>query len=231
MKDQYFGDINDYVKYGLLRCFNKAGLSIGVCWMLTRDDGRSDGRKIQYLRNPDRWRAYDPQLFDHLAQALTNQPRSIRRIERSDLLLNASYCPSYVPEDEASRKTWLTNALTTLESADLLFFDPDNGIEVKSRPYGRTGSSKHIYWDEIEAAWAVGRSLLIFQHFTREKRKQYVSRLLEQLSRHTSGRTLAFVSSNVVYLLAYQQAHEANVNLTLATIASDWRDRIVVAKS
>jgi len=35
MKNQYFGDINDYRKYGLLRCFAEAGLNIGVCWMLT----------------------------------------------------------------------------------------------------------------------------------------------------------------------------------------------------
>src|SRR5687768_3003787 len=64
MKNQYFADINDYFKYGILRCLGKGGLRIAVCWMLTPDDGRSDGRKISYLSNPDRWRNYDPVLFD-----------------------------------------------------------------------------------------------------------------------------------------------------------------------
>ena len=40
MKNQYFGDINDYRKYGLLRLIaKKTGLKIGICWMLTPDDG------------------------------------------------------------------------------------------------------------------------------------------------------------------------------------------------
>ena len=37
MKNQYFGDVNDYRKYGLLRLLGRAGkVKIGVCWMLTR---------------------------------------------------------------------------------------------------------------------------------------------------------------------------------------------------
>jgi hypothetical protein len=40
MKNQYFGDINDYRKYGLLRILSDEGsMRTGVCWMLTRDDG------------------------------------------------------------------------------------------------------------------------------------------------------------------------------------------------
>jgi hypothetical protein len=48
MKNQYFGDINDYRKYGLLRRL-QAGLSLCVCWTLTDDDGSSDGRFLEYL--------------------------------------------------------------------------------------------------------------------------------------------------------------------------------------
>lgn len=39
MKNQYFGDINDYRKYGLIRLLTGAGkLKTTVCWMLTPDD-------------------------------------------------------------------------------------------------------------------------------------------------------------------------------------------------
>jgi hypothetical protein len=41
MKDQYFADINDYRKYGLLRILGE-GLRVGVCWMLTKPDGSGD---------------------------------------------------------------------------------------------------------------------------------------------------------------------------------------------
>lgn len=40
MKHQYIGDINDYRKYALLRTLSADGVNrIGVCWMLTPDDG------------------------------------------------------------------------------------------------------------------------------------------------------------------------------------------------
>ena len=39
MKNQYFGDINDYRKYGLLRILSTYGpIKTAVCWMLTPDD-------------------------------------------------------------------------------------------------------------------------------------------------------------------------------------------------
>jgi hypothetical protein len=49
MKNQYFGDINDYRKYGLLRAFAEAHLSVGVCWLLTADDAGGDGELRRLL--------------------------------------------------------------------------------------------------------------------------------------------------------------------------------------
>ena len=86
MKNQYFGDIIDYRKYGLLRVLNVAGLSVGVCWMLTADDDRLDGLKTSYLQNPHRWRHYDPPLFDFLKAALNDYRRSVVEFEKSRLL-------------------------------------------------------------------------------------------------------------------------------------------------
>ena len=46
MKVQYFGDVNDYRKYVLLRLLAKSGeFKIGVCWMLTPADDRTDGKQ------------------------------------------------------------------------------------------------------------------------------------------------------------------------------------------
>jgi hypothetical protein len=46
MKNQYFGDINDFRKYGLLNVIaNVTKQRIGVCWMLTEDDGIRDENK------------------------------------------------------------------------------------------------------------------------------------------------------------------------------------------
>ncbi len=50
MEDQYFGDINDYRKYGLIRVLQaETGLRVLITWMLTPDDGRRDGELRAYL--------------------------------------------------------------------------------------------------------------------------------------------------------------------------------------
>lgn len=227
MKNQYFGDINDYLKYGLLRCFGDAGIRVGVCWMLTPDDARSDGRKISYLYNPEQWREFDPNLFDSLTAAITKGSRRVRHFEKSQLLPKASFCHALVPDHQPSRKTWLTTSLRNLGNVDVLFFDPDNGIEIKSIREGRKGSSKYLYWDEIQLAWSRGSSLLIFQHFSREKRDSHISRLTTRLEEFAPGSTvLPLITSNVVYLLAYQQRHASQVVDALKTIDKRWAGQI-----
>ena len=61
MKNQYFGDVNDYRKYGLLRILSASGQAgVGVCWMLTPSDGRTDGQLLTYLDQPARYRNFAP---------------------------------------------------------------------------------------------------------------------------------------------------------------------------
>ncbi|HYJ88793.1 MAG TPA: hypothetical protein VEW46_22205 [Pyrinomonadaceae bacterium] len=226
MKDQYFGDINDYFKYGILRCFADAGLSIGVCWMMTPNDGRADGRKIKYLTDGRTWKDYDPDLFDSLAEAVKRH-RGIRQIKDFQILPDCSFCSDVVPDSQRLRNRWLSLALSKLSGVDLLFFDPDNGIEVRSTPIGKRGSSKFLYWHEIEEAWAQGCSLLIFQHFPRQNRKEYVSRLVSELSKHVlGGQVVPLITSNVVYLLAYRECHRIKVTLALEAIAKTWQGQV-----
>ena len=68
MKHQYFGDINDYRKYGLLRHLSNFGeITTSVCWMLTPDtEGNADGQKLAYLEKPQKYRHHDPAHFDLL---------------------------------------------------------------------------------------------------------------------------------------------------------------------
>ena len=55
MKNQYFGDINDYRKYGLLRALQSNGDGrLLVAWMLTPDDGGPDGGFRTYLQESER---------------------------------------------------------------------------------------------------------------------------------------------------------------------------------
>jgi hypothetical protein len=227
MKNQYFGDVNDYLKYGLLRGFTGIGLRIGVCWMLTPDDQRSDGSKIKYLSKHEQWRLYDPILFDHLSQSIKKQTRHVREAQKPALLYDALFFNALVPDNEQLRRIWLTKALVKLKRADLLFFDPDNGIEVKSKPWGRTGSCKYLYWDEIKRAWSQDFSLLIFQHFPRQNHERYALHLASQLREQIcNADVIPLITSNVVYLLARQPRHIVQVDAALTAISTNWKGLI-----
>jgi hypothetical protein len=230
MKNQYVGDINDYRKYGLLRAILEAtDLRLLVGWMLTSNDGSADGKRTDYLDDPDRWARYDRPLFDGLKTRLSNAPeRSVTLIERSGLLPEASYYAAVVPSKAAERTVWFESLRAAADRHDLVFLDPDIGIEVKSKAFGRKDSPQYLYWHEIETLWADGRSLLIYQHFPRVTRPAFVQRMMDALQEHTpSGSVEAFSTTYVVFLMALQTPHQRYhaeiVDLTRARWGSEIR--------
>lgn len=211
MKNQYFGDINDYRKYGLLRSITEAShLRLLVSWMLTPDDGSSDGKFVSYLDNPELWEKYDHELFHKLHDILNNQQqRNVSLIEDTELLPTAQFFSEFVPDPSSERNAWFNSLAEQAKKNELIFLDPDNGIEVKSKPYGRKNSSKFLYWREIEALWRSGNSLLIYQHFIREKRFNFIQRMLSELQNVTAGSLVeAFSTPHVVFLMALQPGHQ-----------------------
>ncbi len=225
MKNQYFGDINDYLKYGILRCFSAADLRVAVCWMLTPNDGRTDGRKTTYLSKPDRWRPNDPLLFDSLLRALRTHARCVRHIEDFGLLANTSFFHDKVPEDSLARESWLEKFIRSGAEADLLFFDPDNGIEVDSTRWGTKGSSKYIFWHEIRLAWSRSSALLIFQHFCRERRDNFIARLSKRLKETLPDSYVrSIVTAHVVYFLVYRQEQSAKIECGLGKVSERWHN-------
>ncbi|WP_103027685.1 hypothetical protein [Salinibacter altiplanensis] len=114
MKNQYFGDINDYYKYGLLRALLRpASMDLLVGWMLTPDEGSTDGRKTSYLDRPDRYRSLDPELFDFLSRAVQNdQRRGVSAIEETGLLPRASYFSRFIPDGRNERSGYFDALLS-----------------------------------------------------------------------------------------------------------------------
>ncbi len=167
MKDQYFGDINDYRKYGILRCFGWAGLKVGVCWMLTPSDASGEGRETKYLSQPEQFRCYDPELFDGLASAVGAGRRAVS--EAQPLLPGAIFYDVLMPARGAARVGWFERALRDLGAADVIFFDPDKGLEADEPTRGSGKSQKHLSWSEVEATWRASKSLLIFHYNGRPK--------------------------------------------------------------
>ena len=229
MKDQYFGDINDYRKYGLLRAIIRAsGFRILVAWMLTPDDESTDGNLISYLEHPGKWSRHDPVLFHNIKELLaSDRKRRVSLIEGSSLIPKAEYFSSIVPDTASERSSWFSSLAQRAQDSDFVFLDPDNGLEVKSKAYGGKDSSKFLYWREVETLWTSGKSLLIYQHFIREKRLSFIQRMLETLRNTTPGSLVeAFSTSYVVFLMALQPEHQEFHQAIVSSVQENWEGQI-----
>jgi len=228
MKNQYFGDINDYRKYGLLRILAVSGpFRIGICWMLTADDGRTDGQLTNYLYAPDKWRRHDPQLFDCLRKLLVSDAtRAVSLIQDEQILPGAKYFNQLLTDPLASRQTYFKQLYSQLTNIDLVFFDPDNGIEVKSKPMSAKGSSKYIYWSELLDAFNSGLTILIYQHFPRRERSSFIEQIKSEIQMHLGVDVVYwFRTPQVVYFLVPQEQHIDRVHMSIEKVVENWSIR------
>jgi hypothetical protein len=232
LKHQYFGDVNDYLKYGVLRGLSEvARLRVGIVWMLTPDDGRRDGSRTDYRRK-SAWRAHDPGLFDRLASL--DSGRRARRVgwmRRWNLVPEALDFAAPLPQSVGARDRWLRSSLETLAGCPLLFFDPDNGFEVRSVPRGRRYSNKYLYWDEAVAAWEAGHSLVVYQHFPRRDRDAHSHELHACARGRLPGvHVTLFRTAHVVFLLAARPGHAAGLERAADRVGERWNGRLDVIR-
>jgi hypothetical protein len=168
--------------------------------MLTDADGRSDGGRLAYLGDAPRFRDLDPPLFDVLAKLVAESWRDVLAVEAAMILPDTTFHADTLLNAYAARQDYFDKLWSGLGSDDLIFFDPDNGLEVPRRPRGRRHSSKYLYWDELARALDGGCSICVYQHFPRKPRAPFVAALLDRLGDLAPGnRAFAVLSPWVAY--------------------------------
>lgn len=233
MKNQYFGDINDYRKYGLLRILCEcSGLPLGVCWMLTQNDGGSDGKFLQYLDAPDTWQRFDSDLYERLLGLNTRKClRSVSLADAWNVLPGAEYHSGFLTDSLADRESYFRTACTRLSSAPLFFFDPDNGLEVRSVRRGRKNSCKYLYWEEVRKAYARGHSVIIYQHFPRTERSGYIARRVKETVDHLGPPFVdTYSTGHVLFILAPRPEHVPGFERTQEVIAHRWQKQFLARR-
>lgn len=190
MKNQYVGDIGDYGKMGLLRILQHAGFRVGVNWYLTPDDNSKDGRHIHYLDKP--CDTPDTYLHKALSQLVKTGCRNVSGLESSDLLPGAVFYnetldysqTNQASERKAIRIRWDESARKRLKDCDIVFLDPDNGLEINStKPYDMAGN-KYVTYEEAAQYYAAGKSVLIYNHRDRSTEEKYIKRFRRFCNMH-----------------------------------------------
>jgi len=235
MKNQFFGDINDYMKYGLLRILSGGKRnSASVCWMLTRDTGGPGGKKTEYLLQPDKWANFDHNLFYALHESvIIYGERNVTRAEGDDVLSPEifSYFKRELPRDLSERRQYFRDFLECAKSKehDLAFFDPDNGLKTKVSPRERIRSVSFLYLDELKAAFNRGLSMLVIQFLPFAKQLEFVDRRVGQILRGLEVEEIAcFRTQHAVFFLIPQAQHSEMMKERSECVNEVWHRKIRV---
>jgi hypothetical protein len=231
MKNQYYGDINDFKKYSLIRHLTGEGeIQITMCWALTENDEHKDGSRVNYLMEPPKWRKFDPIVFDQLRRdLLIKGERKVENIELSNILANCRFFNQILKDDEKERDKFFQEFYEFSQDTDLIFLDPDNGLEIKSIPRGAGKSSKYVYWKELLQLYNTGKSLLVYQHFPRRNREHFIDNITSKVFQIVgSSIVFLYITSNVLFILIPQKKHERYFRKKNLTISKNWKDLIIV---
>ena len=237
MKNQYFGDVGDFGKYGLLSALSSSGLKLGVNWYLTSNDTKTDGKFIEYLDKSE-FIDSDVELADFLRGCIDLENRNVSEIknferfsqfEYHDDILDLKHIQALSESGRrkriATRIKWFEDSLQKLSSCNLIFCDPDNGIETKAMSKIGVDSVKYVLIDEIKTMIEKGHSLVVYNHRDRSTEDAYISRFNEvknQLSSDISLRIIRFNRYSARdYLVFMQENHKDQLNEQMDKFLSD----------
>jgi hypothetical protein len=157
MRDQYAGDISDYLKFAFLRAIVSEDRRLGVAWYyVPENDGRADGRHLEYQREPG-WEKLDGEVHSQLTVL---KERKVAELERLAFWpSNTLFHRAPVPKDK--RDEWVGGRIEAMGDAKVVFLDPDNGL-------GR-GARKHARLADLIALHREDRALAIIKFPGRNK--------------------------------------------------------------
>jgi hypothetical protein len=218
MQLQYLGGIGDFGKFALLRHLMK-DRRLAVCCYLTggKYETKDRERHLDYLERPEDFRHFAPEVFDRLAAFDDGVDDPLAKLQASGILGNAVFLRKEVPKRVSVRRLWGHELAASVGSADLVFLDPDRGIE------GKRLTNRHVALAEIKALRLPGRALIIGHRPS--GRKSEVKFLADQM--HSLGCDpveiirLRLFSSHL-YVIA---DHDSAMTASIATFARKWGAR------
>ena len=252
MQDAYVGDVGDFGKYGLLRSLCAAdkhgdALRLGVLWYRTdgvENHASGDGSHLEYIFSPSHQEQLlqrcDPDLFEKV-RALVLTARTIAAVEASGVLpagtvffnKELSFARTPLAERNTQRRDWLQAGLRAVGNADVVFADPDNGLEVPSCSRLSVKGPKYAFYDDLRSCWERDQSLVIYHHLGRTiegspatAEEQIAYRCRELQHNLPGARPIALRyrrrSPRVYFLLSRPEHSERLQARTEALLASCW---------
>lgn len=216
------GGIGDFGKFALLRHLMK-DRRLAVCWYLTSESDATNhrDRHFDYLKRPDDFRHFAPEVFDQLVEfdggsrALIDP---LTELHMSRILENAVFLRQRVPRPASLRGQWLDALVESVRGTNLVFLDPDAGIQGKRLTPG------HVALEEIAALRLPDRALIVgHQQSGRRSEVKFIADQMRSLGCDPVEIIRLRLVTSRFYVIV---DHDSAITELIATFVRKWGDRV-----
>lgn len=202
MRHNFVNDIGDYAKYALLRVLSSdrtMKIHLGVIWYLTvHPELNGDGRRRAHISR-EGWDGLDFELLGKMraieASLRSRHDLHLSLIEKSDILPDGTVFFSEPLPDMTGpsfnrlceRASWFARAQEKVSGCELIFLDPDNGLEVRSVGLSSRFAGKYATVAEMASLLSVGAGVIFYQHCDRSPWSAQRARICKQIESGISG--------------------------------------------
>ena len=193
MQDKYVGDIGDFGKFALLLNIIGNNFKLGINWYHVPDDEHVGGNITKWL-SEERFDGYDDKLKSELKNLVKEQKRKVRELEKADILNNETIYYNYILDfyinknnipaklirdyRKNKRNEWHQKALYDLKDCDIVFLDPDNGININDLAIYAIKGNKYISQNELIDYYNNGKSIIFYSHRPMQKKEIYIQKFI-----------------------------------------------------
>ena len=235
MRDNYAADVGDFGKLILLRRLSHTSSQyrLGVNWYRTTrtEDASSDGGHVAYLHSQPDYCKCDPPLYEAL-QKIASKPRSVQALEQSGIFPPGSlFYSCSVPfgstdlaQRVEDREQWFEGSIRQLQKADVIFIDPDNGVQTQRITKAQTRAIKYAFHDEIRRYCDASKIVIVYNHQDRNPSDRRINKFIalqNELDNRIQLRVLRFKRVSVrYYLVLYRPVSISQVNQLFASLVA-----------
>jgi hypothetical protein len=181
----------------------------------------------------------DEALYENLCQIVQNSARNLSQIEKQRILPPETLfyreaipfpqkpCSSVLARTHqlSSREGWFKEGFQALQTANLVFLDPDNGVASKKIQKHSHRSVKYAFLDEITPWLQRDQSVVLYQHQRRQPLERQISEQLRELAgAEGAGWALSFhrQSVRIYYVLPGKKHRRQLEERSEAFLRSRW---------
>ncbi len=139
-----------------------------------------------------------------------------------------------VRPDRDGRARYFNNFLGQCTKCDILFYDPDNGLNVMSCHYGTKYSTKYLFWCELCHSYLRGHSIIFYQQFPRPRGgvDLFIETMANDLKKSIGIKEIySFKSSHVVFFLLPQLRHKYVFEEQIEYLRGNWSSTLEIKKA